>query len=236
MPFTLHKHRTNLEKAAASELKAVFAAYAGNPILFLSSGGSALALLEYVAKDEIPEKLTVGMLDERVSRDPAHNNFLKFAASKFYWDAKDRGASFLPSIPHAPEDIDGFASRLEKALRDWKDANPEGVVIATMGIGEDSHTAGIIPAADLIEFAKRFDDPQKLVAGFDGSHVAPHTGRVSVTLPFLHNHVDVAIVFVKGDAKKPALDRALDPAIPLHQAPAGVLRGMKDARIFTDSF
>ncbi len=55
---------------------------------------------------------------------------------------------FSAACPGPGKPWTALAQRMEKNLRAWKNQNPQGKIIATLGIGADGHTAGIFPFAD----------------------------------------------------------------------------------------
>ena len=122
-----------------------------------------------------------------------------------------------------------LASRLDKILKEWVMTYPEGKILVTMGIGEDGHTVGILPHTDT-----NFSDEKFVI-----SYVIPetsnlHTERITVTYTFLQNHVNEAIVYAVGDAKKKILGELQDETSQLSDMPASVLKTMKSVKIFTE--
>jgi len=57
--------------------------------------------------------------------------------------------------------LEKLAHRYESSLFEWAKKHPEGKIIATMGIGFDGHTAGIMPYPENPEtFARLFEDKE----------------------------------------------------------------------------
>lgn len=197
-------------------------------VLFLSSGGSALSLLDEVVALDDASSLTVGILDERLEVGDDERNEVAFQATSFFNEARANGAEYIA--------IDDDADAFERAVRSWRDEHPRGVVIVTLGIGADGHTAGIMPYGDdEMLFMNRFDDPDRYVVSYDTSmEENAYPQRISVTLPFLRQEVDHAVVVVQGDAKKEALADVFAEVGDLHATPARIIHEMNDVVVITD--
>lgn len=210
----------------ARHLNEVFHVHANVPILFLSSGGSALELLEGV---HLAENVTVSVLDERYSKNPTVNNFAQLFGNI-------HPTTFIDTRVKDNETLRQLAERFEKELRLWKEKNPSGKVIITQGVGSDGHTAGIMPYPENPElFRQLFDAPDHWVVGYDatkGKNEYPL--RVTVTMPFLREVVDHSLVYVTGESKKEALARILSSQGNLWETPGRIIREMKNVKIFTD--
>src|SRR3989344_592734 len=132
-------------KEAKQYLNKKFAELKDRPLLFLSSGGSSLKLLDGVEKQNISSNITIGVLDERFSENEKVSNFAQLTETNFFKKAQTKGASFINSRIQKGEILQDLAVRFEKGLRTWKEKNPEGKIVITLGIGVDWHTAGIMP-------------------------------------------------------------------------------------------
>jgi len=71
-------------KRAAQALHQFFQNYTHAPLLFLSSGGSALKILEYLDPSLLGIQTTLGVLDERYSTDPKVVNFTQLSQTAFF--------------------------------------------------------------------------------------------------------------------------------------------------------
>ena len=195
------------------------------PILLLLSGGSALAILEHARIDG--GKLgtaTIAVLDERVSADPALNNFAQLMSRTFFADARERGAAAIDTRVLPGETPERHAERFEAALRLWKQKNPDGSVLATMGIGEDGHTAGIMPfPEDREAFAALFEG-DRWVVGYDAGEKNAIPLRTTVTNAFLRTEVDAAICYAAGERKRGPLRAALGAEGSLAEIPEDIRR------------
>lgn len=203
-------------------------------VLLLLSGGSAFSLLTSIHKDVLGVHVTIGMLDERFSTDESVNNFAQFTKIPFHANARAAGALFIDTRIIEHETQEALATRFEKALRGWVRAYADGVVIATMGVGVDGHTAGIMPFPENTElFGQLFEDEEKWVTAYDAGDKNPYPLRVTITMPFLRMRTDHAIVYVVGEEKKAAMERVFSVRGSLVETPARIFHEMKDVRLFT---
>jgi 6-phosphogluconolactonase/glucosamine-6-phosphate isomerase/deaminase len=220
----------NPKRAAAAALSQLLAEQAGNPVLLMLSGGSALLLLDEVSTDDITERVTITVLDERFSTDPTINNFSQLEHTAFYRACVEYGAHSISTVVLSDETIEDVRDRFAAALYTWKTENPDGVVIATMGIGADGHTAGILPGTYVVDM----NGPAWVVGYQVPVEVNPYTERVTVTNTFLRQCVDVAIVFAVGKEKRPYFARIEAGDYTLETIPAGILNEMRAVNLFTD--
>jgi len=205
------------------------------PVLLLLSGGSAFSFLDLVG---IPSsaRLTVSMLDERFSIDPAVNNFLGLSQTQFFTRAIEKGVEMLPTIPEDTESLLAFAKRLEAQIISWREMHPEGSVIVTQGIGSDGHTAGILPhLSDPDLFRTLFCDNARLFVGYEAPEgSSPFRERATVTIPFLTGVVERALVFAAGPEKVAVVERLLKGDGEVYEYPMVAIRGMQNAHLVTD--
>lgn len=208
----------------------------GIPTLLLLSGGSALHLLPAIDLKLLGRHITITVLDERFTEDPLANNFAQISRTLFYHHAEALGVSFIDTRAQRHENLEQLASRFEASLFEWAKKHPEGKIIATLGIGYDGHTAGIMPYPENPElFDKLFNDPDHWAVGYDaGMSKTEHPLRVTTTLVFLKNAVDFAVVYVVGEQKIAAFQHATAEEGSSAQTPARILREMKQVRIYTD--
>jgi len=203
------------------------------PILLLLSGGSSLQLIEGIEAKYLTRSLTVTALDERYSSDEKVNNFAQIAHSDFYEMLMRHGANVIDTRVHHDESQNDLAKRYEEGLRTWISKNPKGKIIATMGIGEDAHIAGIVPHNNEVHLFNKLFDSSNWIASYDAGDKNPYPERVTTTLTFLRK-IDHAVVYVVGDNKKEALDNTLREENNLHTFPARIVHQMKDVHIYTD--
>ncbi len=220
-------------KAAGLALTALF--QHPGPILLLFSGGSLFELFTYLNGAALSQRFTIGMIDERYETDPNVNNFSQFYATAFAKVAAQRGAGFIDTKVQAGEDLESYARRMEAGWKDWAAQNPNGNIIATLGMGPDGHTAGIMPYPENKALFKRlFEDVKPWVVGYNAEGKHQYPNRATATLPFLQAKVDAAIVYVTGENKRAALERVLAATGSLAETPARIWEEMRSIQIFTD--
>ncbi len=228
-------HREKTVTQAANALARELLIVRKRPVLFLTSGGSAFALLDRLPVTLFGRTLTVGVLDERYSRRPTVNNFLQLKRTRFYKRAKSRGVEWIDTVPRRGETFTHFSKRFGGALHMWKRQNPKGRVIVTLGMGADGHTAGIMPYPDAPQrFRQLFASPLQWVVGYDAKKKNPHSLRATVTLLFLWREVDSTIALVCGEEKRSALSRMIATRGSLAKTPMRIIHQMKNVQVFTD--
>ncbi|MBP9760432.1 MAG: 6-phosphogluconolactonase [Candidatus Pacebacteria bacterium] len=234
--FTIHPTPNPLEDAY-THLNTLLRGAQGKDILLLLSGGSALALADHIDVSLLGKHVTISVLDERWTYELKDSNFAQLVARPFWQNALDANISFIDPCPHEPEDVQDTAKRFDLALKHWHITHRDGVVIATMGIGEDGHTAGILPFPEDPEMFKvLFEHTSTCVRGYT---VPPaknaHRKRMTVTLTYLNRHVHHAVVYVSGSNKKETLIALQTCTDHNAKTPACILQEMMHADIFTDN-
>ena len=205
----------------------------GKPTLLLLSGGSALSLLEGVNSEYFGEHLTVSMVDERFSQDAAVNNFLQLQKTDFYKDAHGKDANFFGTLPRDKETPGQLAQRWERNLRQWRQDNPLGKIFATLGMGPDGHTAGIMPFPENAEKFARLFESQTWIAAYDAAGKNPHPQRVTATVNFL-KQLNGAIAYIAGKEKQIPFDRLRHKQNTAAELPAMVFWSIGNLEIHTD--
>jgi 6-phosphogluconolactonase/glucosamine-6-phosphate isomerase/deaminase len=202
--------------------------------LFFVSGGSAFDVLEKIDEKVLHKNLAVAMVDERFSADEKINNFLQLKQTEFFKKLIMAGGLFFDSTPVKGESIASLTQRFNSFLHTWKRLHPDGTVIALLGMGEDGHTAGIMPFPENKKLFGHLFQEEEWVVGYDAKDKNQYSLRITTTLTFLKEEVDIAIAYVKGENKKEALNRVLAEEGELAEAPARIWREMKGVEIYTD--
>ncbi len=207
-------------------------------VLLLLSGGSCLSLLEKVNTDKLSSSVTVAApLDERFSTDPKESNMSLIMATEFYKKARGQGVNVFDTRVREGETQAVLAERFNCDLNDWLKKNPDGIIIATVGIGPDGHTSGMMPFPEAPEKFKELfegDDETKLVTGYDATGKNPYPFRITTTMNLMRK-IDTAIVYAAGENKREALTRLMDPKADLASTPAAILKEIPgDVYLFTD--
>ena len=227
------KDKEKAKAGAKKALSALFAKHKNTPVLFLSSGGSALELLDGLFLPGRKDLITLGMLDERYSEKEEVNNFLSLTKTKFFFEMLTGGTMLIDTSIQDKESLSDISERFSASLRGWRTINPTGIIIATIGIGEDGHTAGIMSGINEEEFGNLFENDNVWAVGYDTGKRGDERERVTVTLPFLRM-IDYAVVYVVGWQKERALSRVMKKEGSLRETPARIIREMKDVSVFTD--
>ena len=207
------------------------------PILLLLAGGSSLGLLEGASAENLDGRVTIAPLDERYSENPDENNMAQIMQTDFYQRARDNGVATIDTRVMAGETQAELTDRFNLALNNWFQKNPDGVVVATVGIGADGHVSGMIPFPENPEkFSELFanTDETKLVVAYDATGKNPHPLRVTTTI-HLMKKIHKAVVYVVGENKREAVIKFTDPAAVASQIPAVILKEIPaEVFLFTD--
>ncbi|MES2135297.1 MAG: 6-phosphogluconolactonase [Patescibacteria group bacterium] len=233
MESVFDSNQKNLAKSAGALLENTIAEHGGQPLLILVSAGSALQVLADVTVPENTSHITLGVLDERFTKDVAENNFLLLTQTSFYRDIVQRGGHTIDTSKYF-ERVEDLAEMMDNSWRTWIEKNPDGHVVATFGMGADGHTAGIMPyAEDAGMFEILFEDERRFAVGYDarGKNAIPL--RATATLPFLRAHIDVGIGYVTGVEKKSVLERLLGEHGTDAETPSRIFRDIQNFTLFT---
>jgi 6-phosphogluconolactonase/glucosamine-6-phosphate isomerase/deaminase len=230
-----HYIKDNTAQVAGSALDQLLGEYHGHPILLLLSGGSSLSLLPYIKKERLGPHMTLSMLDERYTKKATDQNFSQMMDSFFFKTATDLR---LPTIDTRPEGNEGLAETTERircSFREWESkAGGAGAIIATAGIGEDGHIAGVLPDKENEkEFMLLFNDPRQTIVGYERTG-AEHPCRISATLNFLQSRTAGVIVYAVGKEKINAIIRVRAEKGTLAETPARILNDIPNSHLFTD--
>lgn len=221
----------NPKSEAGKALAVALRTHVNKPILLMVSGGSAFSLLDSISKYELGTNITLTVLDERFSTDVTINNFSQLEETNFYKTAVASGVKTISTKVLAGENLEALQERFDLALHSWREENEEGVIIATMGIGSDGHTAGILPVETGVDFAGA-----EWVVGYTvAPEINEHRERVTVTETFLRNQVNETIVYAVGREKYSWVQKINSDEEPIKAFPALILRAMMSVKIFTNN-
>jgi 6-phosphogluconolactonase/glucosamine-6-phosphate isomerase/deaminase len=220
----------NTAVTAADQLNEILAASASRPVLLMLSGGSALTILEHIDVALLGLHVTITTLDERFSNDPEVNNFIQITATDFYKKAVQQGAQSIPTAIKDTETLSEAGRRFCTALHHWRDSNRDGTVVATMGVGSDGHTAGILPRQLSLDPATT----DWVVAYEVPSEVNPHTMRITITPSFLKTQVTKAVCLITGEEKRGVLQNIQSANCVFADMPACVMRDMTSVTVITN--
>ena len=232
LKINTYQTREQACECASNKLSSLLSENKKNNILLLLSGGSSFSLLRNVDTSFLSNKVTIGVLDERYSKDPLVNNFAQLATLDFYNKSTRRGVNIIDTRVSNNETQKDLAIRFEDSLKNWLKSNPDGKIIATMGIGEDSHISGIMPFDNNKRFREMFEG-NNLVSYYDAEDRNKYPLRVTTTITFIKK-IDFTLLYVVGENKQLALDNVLIDKTDLNIYPARVIHDLKDATIYTD--
>jgi len=254
--MNLHRLGTNaLAKEAAKALNLKLAETKANmknkQTLLLISGGSALAILDFLDADLTDENTTISVFDDRHTTDPKQNNFCLLSETEFFKKSVARGArtidTSLPSDSPASSSntptlsLQEHGQQFENNIKKWLKENPEGIVLATMGVGPDGHTGGMMPFPENPSLFQNLFESEQLAIGYDATGKNPFVERITVTMTFIKKYLSFAVVYMSGENKREGLGKILDEggeqgasAPSLAEAPCRILREIPEVEIFTD--
>jgi len=234
MHIVCDKDGLELQKKAAIELALHLKEYNKLPVLLLISGGSSLGLLNFLDLKDITQNLTVSFLDERYTTKNENTNFYNFSNTRMYTYLQKNNNSVIDLTIKQNETLKDMTQQFEDFLYEWKETHKNGKIVITQGIGDDGHTAGIMPFPENeVEFEKLFEG-DNWTSGYDAGEKNKFSKRITVTNTFLKNVVDVSVVYAKGENKKRVLKKVLGENVSPYILPATILHEMKEVHIFCD--
>ena len=226
--------KNNLLSKARVHLKSILSP-TDSPILFLSSGGSALSLLTTEILSSDCSNLTITVADERFGVKEKQSNFVQLFKTDFAQKLISNGGKILQPFSCNSSNINDADKEFEGKLRKWKNQNPEGNIVATLGIGTDGHTLGVMPNQNEKKFDELFVKTDKWVVGYDAGEQNQIPLRVTTTLSFAQNQINQALVFAWGKDKQQALKKVFSSTGKLYLTPGRVVHMMKKVDIFVDT-
>lgn len=204
----------------------------GRDVLFLSSGGSSIGVLDRIDPDVIAPYLTIGIFDERWDPTNKASNYAALRKTWFYRRAVERGCRLIDTATGEKQTMDALGDTYEHELRNWRQRHPGGIMLATMGIAVDGHTAGIMPfPEDPSRFQELFEGERWIVA-YDAKGKNPFSYRVTTTFTFLRQ-VDMIGVYLVGAAKGPVFRKIIE-AGTLAECPGRVIKELPRGAIYVD--
>lgn len=193
----------------------------GKHVLWFVSGGSCVEpqarILHSLPAADIAN-LTVLLADERFgSPGHANSNYRQLIDAGFSHSELKFADVLAQNHTLAPTAQD-YLEAVQLALAS------SDVVVATLGIGTDGHTAGILP--DYL--ANQGAD--KLIAAYE----TPEFVRITIGLPVL-NKLQHAWVFAYGEKKQAIVEKLLQKSDDVNQLPAHVFYNIPSVTIYNDT-
>ncbi|MCA9380350.1 6-phosphogluconolactonase [Candidatus Dojkabacteria bacterium] len=206
-------------------------------LTWLLAGGSASKVYEemndLLELDVDFTKLNISLGDERYSEDPNHKGatWPLYEDIRLFKELKKRGANMfgILSGKSLEKDADRFNNFLRERLKN------SDYIFCNLGIGIDSHTAGIIPMGERDLFEEVYP-ANRLAVGH--IHGGVHPKRITVTPGLLQKSNKITVYFTGVD-KKPVLEKLntfkelekMQNAIFKHPA---LITSLMSAEVFTD--
>ena len=201
-------------------------------VLFLSSGGSALSVLDRIDEDAIGPYLTIGIFDERFDPTNKTSNYAQLRKTRFYQRAVQKGCRLIDTSTKKGQNMSELALAYESELRAWKVRHPRGAIMATIGVAKNGHTAGIMPfPEDKLRFHELFEGERWIIA-YDALDKDPFRYRVTTTFTFLRN-VDLVGIYIVGE-EKGEIFRALIEGEETHELPGRIIKSLPRGAVYLD--
>jgi len=195
----------------------------GKTVLWLVSGGSAVASQVQIMQQlqaALPQalaNLTVLPVDERYGvKSHESSNTFQMQTAGF-----SPGAAYWPDILEGNLPLSETVSHYSMVASDALAAAE--YVVATLGMGADGHTAGILPGSPAVT------DTTSTVVGYSWSDYE----RMTLGVPALLQ-IDAAYVLAYGESKKSALERLYKNDEPVELLPAKILYDLPVVTVYND--
>lgn len=199
--------------------------------LVLLSGGSAVGIYHGLVEElggKIPvSNLYFAQVDERYFGETQISN-IQINAEKIgetgLWkvcEEMDIPYFLVSQETTFEESVKEYDQTISKLFKEYRS------VIGVFGIGEDGHTAGLLP-----HYGK-FWNINNYVAGYENK--GTYTKRISLT-PMAISKIRQGVVVAAGEKKKTVIGNLLNInfADNLNKFPAAILRKIKTTDLFTD--
>lgn len=201
------------------------------PFLFLSAGGSSLNILSELPDDFSWTNVTVTVLDERVTDNCHNRNFFQLRQLDSLSEGKS-SIGFMDPLTGSADSLEIAGEKFASVIREWLENNPDGHVVATVGVGADGHIAGMLPTSEST-FADRFRGNSLAVGYSDQGLDNKFKNRITTTEAFFTDVLDQAIVYAVGKEKCPTLQELVTEHASIHRRPAELLK-QTPTQLFTD--
>lgn len=191
----------------------------GRRVLWILTGGSSIPAcveaLKSVKQNYSLENLTVTLTDERYGPvGHADSSWQKLIDVGFEFEG-------IKSIPVLAGD--SFEITARKFEENIKNAfNQNDVVISQFGVGSDLHIAGILPNRS------SSDDSQMVLA-----YHTETFNRITLTFNAIRK-INIAYVFIFGEAKKNVITELQNKDDALFIKPANILKSIPEVYIYSD--
>ena len=230
-----------VEEAALFLTAALVAQLKGNKrVLFLVSGGSALHVYQKMGqlwpKDVDLSGLKLGLVDERFvpmgDKDSNEQQLREAGVVKWF---EEQGATFF-GVLHSLKKKSGQELALQANEKYFQVLSETDVSIISLGMGDDGHTAGILPMQSGPGFMQMFNG-EELVTFYEVQEqdsANPFRQRITITLPMIRE-ADLVMLYATGEKKRAALAELLQEKLLNPKFPVSVLQErQKPTIVLTD--
>jgi len=213
-------HSDDIEPVSQAMSQIILNALKNNSqsVTWLVSGGSCIPVAvrtrELLGEMDDLKRLSIVMMDERYG-EIGHEASNSFQLKKAGFDLNGLVYHEILCDESVESTTERFVDMLER-LRHTSD-----VIIGLFGMGEDGHTAGLLPKNPLMSM--------NVVAGY---FVGPDYERITAAPAFLKS-IDTAVLYAAGENKWPALAKLQQPG-SLDELPVRLLRNIEDVKIYSD--
>jgi 6-phosphogluconolactonase/glucosamine-6-phosphate isomerase/deaminase len=234
-------------KEAGEHITNIIKEHVGDVICLLA-GGSALDIIEHIhpgkkcfhsecqknpLSDETlcdkTECRTIFMMgDERVSREPGINNFLRI---KTRYPNHALLQKTIETIPELDETENNFSERIEKTFLETLLTLNNPKIIFVLGVGTDGHTAGIFPMRESSFRSTYREDKTYVPVHLESLKI---DSRASFTPAFILEHADELVGYIVGKDKQNILTELNSNDKKLNERPAEILKLHKRVTVYTD--
>lgn len=201
-------------------------------VLFLSSGGSALAVLDRIDESVIGPYLTIGIFDERYDPTNKTSNYAALRKTRFFTRAVTHGCRLIDTRTGPGQTPEDLADSYEQELRAWRALHPRGAIMATMGIALGGLTAGIVPFPENPDAFHALFESDRWITSYDATGRDPFPKRITTTFTFLR-YVDMVGVFLVGE-EKGEMFRELLAGEDRAAMPGRIILSLPRGAIYTD--
>jgi 6-phosphogluconolactonase/glucosamine-6-phosphate isomerase/deaminase len=202
-------------------------------VLFLSSGGSALSVLDHIDQSVIGPYLTIGIFDERYDPSNKTSNYAQLRKTAFYRRAVQGGCRLIDTSTGRGQTEGELADFYEHELRSWRARHPRGAIMATMGIAIDGHTAGIMAFPEDPERFHELFERERWIVAYDTGDKNPFRLRVTTTFTFLR-YIDLIGIYLVGAEKGPMFSRLMS-GDDCTKLPGRIIKTLPRGAVYTDA-
>lgn len=206
------------------------------PILLLLSGGSAIGMYQEMFQILLDRKTSlstvwVSLFDERfVMKGSLDSNEQQLKDAGVINLFESAGATWIPYLSQDQTTGESVAKEISKTFSTMLTTHR---LIILAGLGDDGHTAGLLPVKKYSNNKERLFNPQELVAYYEVDSQDsdnPFHKRLTST-QMLIQEAEQVILFTSGEKKRTAFEKFLQNTEPLYRCPALVLYKSKQLPI-----